>query len=64
MKTAIPETTAKAKPIIFDIRTTPAWLAWLDETAKKTARTKASLISAGMLAYAEANGLEPPPSRV
>ncbi len=40
------------------------WVAWIDRTARQTARTRSSLFEAALLAFARCEGLPTPPPRV
>jgi hypothetical protein len=40
------------------------WVAWIDRTARQTARTRSSLFEAALLAFAKTEGLTTPPPRV
>lgn len=46
------------------VRGSDAWVSWINQAARTTARTRSSLFEAALIAFAKAEGLEPPPSRV
>ncbi len=39
------------------------WITWIDATARRTERTRSSLVAIALIRYAEAEGLPAPPPR-
>lgn len=61
---ATAEKKPEAETQVLGIRASGPWVEWLDEAARRTARTRPSLFEAALMQFAKAEGLPSPPPRV
>jgi hypothetical protein len=54
---------AKPQTQRLAVRGGDAWIRWIDATARRAERTRASLVAVALIRYAEAEGLPAPPPR-